>query len=566
MQRKAKMVKEIVRANNLRTGGKILVDQLINHGIERIFCVPGESYLEILDALYDVKHKITVFNARHEAAAANMAEAAGKLGDKPGVAMVTRGPGACHASIGVHIARQDSTPMILIVGQVSQATKDREAFQEIDYESMFGKIAKWCAQIEQVDRIPEYLARAINVAMSGRPGPVVLSIPENVLRQSTDKSDMPTAKIQKPAPTISSIAKMANFLNMSKKPMFILGGSDWTSVSGNKISKFAEKLSIPVVTSFRRQDVIDNSFKTFAGSLGTSVSPCLEKRIKEADLIFVLGARLGEMTTSGYSVINPEVFTHKIVHVHLDPSELGSVYPIKLGIVSSMANLCDALLNIEIEKKAAWTDWSNALNRSYKSDAEPPKYAGPLDLGKIFKDLDNELPKGTIITLDAGNHTGWPQRFLKYSFDRRQIGSTCGSMGYAIPAAVAASLMYPEKFVLGLVGDGGFMMTGMELMTAVQYKLSPMFIVFNNSSYGTIRMHQERDHPGRVIATDLVNPSFTEVGKAMGIYSEVIRKTEDFLPAFSRCRRRTDITLLELITDKDQLSSRYSISDFVGKT
>ena len=550
----------------MRTGGKILVDQLVNHGIEKVFCVPGESYLEILDALYDVKDKITLFNARHEAAAANMAEAAGKLGDKPGVAIVTRGPGACHASIGVHIARQDSTPMLLIIGQVSQGTKDRESFQEIDYESMFGRIAKWCAQIEQVDRIPEYIARAMNVAVSGRPGPVVLSIPENVLQQLTDRGDIPKTKIHKPRPTTESLDILKKILNESNKPLIVLGGSDWCSASGDAIAAFALKFSIPVVTSFRRQDIIDNRLDIFVGTLGTSVAPQLQQRIKQADLVFVIGARLGDMSTNGYYLIDPSNLRQKIVHVHLDPGELGSVYPAELGIVASMSAMSAELSKMKIVRKARWAEWSGKLKNEYRSDVAPPDYQGALDLGKIFADLDHELPQDTIITLDAGNHTGWPQRFLKYGFKRRQIGSTCGSMGYAIPAAVAASAMFPEQFVLGFVGDGGFMMSGMELMTAVQHKLSPMIVVFNNSSYGTIRMHQEREHPSRVIATDLINPSFRKFAKAMGIYSETVCRTEDFFTAFSRCRDRVGVTLLELITDKEQLSSRHSISTLLRNT
>jgi len=545
---------------NVRSGGKVLVDQLVKHGVDRVFCVPGESYLEILDSLYDVKDKIAVNNARHEAGASNMAEAYGKLTGKPGVALVTRGPGACHASIGVHIAFQDSTPLILIVGQVSQAMIDREAFQEIDYQAMFGSVAKWSVQIDRADRIPEYISRAFNVANSGRKGPVVLALPEDILEQMIDVEDSSVAVYHQAAPEINTATTLTELLANASKPLILLGGSGWDEGSSGEILSFAMKNFIPVSTSFRRQDLIDNNQPVFCGAFGTSVPPTLLKRIKESDLLIVLGARLGEMTTQGYETINIPTPKQNLVHVHIDPNEIGSVYSPTLGVVSSMKSFTTTLCNLNVEIGKNWKVWCSILHSEFLLDSVPPDYQGNLDLGAVCTILNKELPLNAIVTLDAGNHTGWPQRFLMYSPSRRQVGSTCGAMGYSIPAAVASSLIFPNRVVLGLVGDGGFMMSGMELMTAIQYSATPIIIIFNNSSYGTIRMHQEREHPGRVIATDLVNPDFKKMAESMGVYSEIIKNTEEFLPAFRRCLKQKTACLLELKTDIYQLSSRFTLN------
>ena len=545
----------------MRTGGKILVDQLILRGTNQVFCVPGESYLEILNALYDVRDKVKVFNARHEAGAANMAEAFGKLTGRPGVALVTRGPGACHASIGVHIAHQDSTPMILIVGQVSQKAKDREAFQEINYRSMFGSISKWCAEIDKVERIPEYMSKAYNIALSGRPGPVVLSVPENILGEQTEVKDKPFVKHCAPAPEKSVEHSLKKLLVGSRRPMILVGGVGWCKSASTNVLSFATKYSVPVVTSFRRQDVFDNNSDVFCGALGTSASPTLLKRINEVDLLIVLGSRLGEMTTQGYKIFEENETNQKLIHIHVDPNELGAVYPPDLGIVSTVKNFASFLMNLHIDQELCWKDWCEVLRTEHVRDLEPPVYYGKLDLGQIFFDLDQILPKDAIITLDAGNHTGWPQRFLTYSPERLQIGSTCGSMGYSIPAAVAASLLFPKRLIVSFVGDGGFMMSGMELMTAVQFEIPVIIIVFNNNSYGTIRMHQERDHPGRVIGTNLINPNFKAMAIAMGAHGEVVESTIDFRPVFEKCLSHKKPTLIELKTDINQLTTRFNLQD-----
>ena len=543
----------------MRTGGKILVDQLIRRGIERVFCVPGESYLEILNALYDLPKKVKVFNARHEAGAANMAEAHGKMTGNPGVALVTRGPGACHASIGVHIAYQDSTPMILIIGQVSQDTNDRESFQEINYRAMFGCISKWCVEINSVERIPEYMAKAFNLAVSGRPGPVVLAVPENILRQFSEISDYDIQNCHGSAPKKNSYSVLKEMFSVSRRPLILVGGSAWCKSASLSVQNFANKYSIPVSTGFRRQDILDNQSPVFCGAFGTSVSPSLLKRMNEVDLLLVIGSRLGEMTTNGYQIFNEWSSEQKLVHVHVDASEIGSVKPPDLGIVSTVKNFSDDLLNLKLKSNEDWKDWCEILRSEYVLDLIPPKYEGLLDLGTIFAELDQRLPKNSVVTLDAGNHTGWPQRFIKYSPFRRQIGSTCGAMGYSIPAAIACALARPDLTVVSFVGDGGFLMSGMELMTAVQYDIPLIIIIFNNNSYGTIRMHQEIEHPGRVIATNLKNPKFVDLARSMGAYSEIVNETNEFFPAFQRCQNQKKPSLIELRTDVRQLSTRFSI-------
>ncbi len=541
----------------MRTGGKLLVDQLILHGTNHVFCVPGESYLEILDALFDYPGKCKVFNARHEAGASIMAEVNGKLLGRPGVALVTRGPGACHASVGVHIASQDSTPMILIVGQVSQGVLDREGFQEVDYKSMFGKMAKWVAQIESVDRIPEYIGRAFRIAVSGRPGPVVLSIPENVLTSSSLSNDSAVMPSAKSAPSEEDVKTLNRYLKRSRRPILIIGGSGWDENSKKDLSYFAQNNSVPVVTSFRRQDLADNNESFFVGSLGTSVSSQLINRIYESDLVIVLGARLGEVSSKSYSILRSQKSGQKVIHIYQDYNEIGNVFTPDLGVVSSMSEISKALAKLELSEKSHF--WCTSLRKEYEKDTEVPDYNGELNLGVIFDDIRQLLPKDAAITLDAGNHTGWPQRFLKFGTSLRQIGSTCGAMGYAIPAAVSTALTFPDKQVVACVGDGGFMMSSHEISTAVQYGLSLIILIFNNKSYGTIRMHQEKAYPGRVIATDLVNPDFVSLARSLGAFSERINKTSEFAEVFIEALNNKRVSIIELVTETKQISTRTRI-------
>lgn len=543
-----------------RTGGRVLVDQLVTHGVSRVFCVPGESYLEILDALHDSAGRIELVNARHEAGAANMAEAFGKLTGQPGICLVTRGPGACHAAVGVHTAFQDSTPMILFVGQVARPTFDREGFQEIDYRQMFAKVAKWVAQIESAERIPEYVARAFRVATSGRPGPVVLSVPEDVLEELVSLADAPPYQPVQPAADPAAFESIRAMLSEARKPIVLVGGSGWSDEAALGITRFVQANGLPVCSGFRRQDIVDNGSSSYVGDLGTSGPPGLIARVRDADLILVVGARLGEMTSQGYSLVDAANPAQTFIHIHVDPNEIGRVYSPALGISSSVGAVAAVLGEASWFSPREWADWRAAARRDYLDSLAVPPFGGALDLARIFADLDAELPPGTIVALDAGNHTGWPQRFLRYGRLRRQLGSTSGAMGYAVPAAVSASLLFPDRCVLACVGDGGFAMSGLELMAAVQHGATPIVLVFNNGMYGTIRMHQERHHPGRVVGTDLANPDFVTLAGALGLHAERVERTEEFASAFRRARQSGKPALIELRTSAEQLSSRLTIS------
>ncbi len=542
-----------------RSGGRILVDQLLVHGADMAFCVPGESYLAVLDALYDVRDRITLINARHEAGAANMAEAYGKLTGRPGICLVTRGPGACHAVVGVHIAHQDSTPMILLIGQVGRDMSDREAFQEIDHRRMFGPLAKWAAQIDVTARIPEYMARAFHVATSGRPGPVVLALPEDMLSDHAVVADAaPYLRVGAEASS-RQVAALGDLLAGAERPLLLVGGSGWTDAACAGVVAFAEAAGIPAATSFRRQDLFDHRSPCFAGDLGTSGPPALVQRAKDADLLLVVGARLGEMTTQGYSVLASPRPRQRLVHVHADADEIGRVYTPDLGIVAAPHAFADALRALAPPDPGRWQGWCRAARRDYEAAVVPPDDDGALDLPKVMEALGGSLPCDAVVTLDAGNHTGWPQRYLAYGRPGRQLGPTCGAMGYSVPAAVAASLIHPDRLVVGCVGDGGFMMCGMEIATAIQHGGRPVILVFNNAMYGTIRMHQEREHPERVIGTDLRNPDFVALARSLGAHAEVVTRTVDFAAAFERAATCGTAALIELRTDPEQVSTRATI-------
>lgn len=543
-----------------RSGGKILVDQLLVHGAEMAFCVPGESYLEVLDALHDAAPRIRLINARHEAGAANMAEAYGKLTGRPGLCLVTRGPGACHASVGVHTAFQDSTPMILLVGQVGRDMIDREAFQEIDYRQMFGPVAKWAAQIDRTERIPEYLSHAFHVATSGRPGPVVLALPEDMLAEEAEVADAePYATVQ-PQASPADLPRIRRLLVRAQRPLMLLGGPGWTDEAVRQIVAFAEANNLPTACSFRRQDSFDNASRVYAGDLGTSGPPALIRRAKEADLLFVVGARLGEMTTQGYTVIDSPEPRQSLIHVHADADELGRVFRPTLAIQASSASLAAQLAAIPPVDGGRWAAWTEQAHADYIATLEPTPYNGALDMGRALAALRDTLPRDVIVTLDAGNHTGWPQRYLRYGRPGREIGPTNGAMAYAVPAAVAAKLVHPERLVLCFVGDGGFMMSGQEMSTAVQYGANVITFVTNNSMYGTIRMHQEREHPARVVGTDLVNPDFAELGRALGCHGEVVMRTDEVGPALDRAIRSGKPAIIELRTDPELVTTRTTLT------
>ena len=545
--------------NKYFTGGQLLAECLDRNKVKNVFCVPGESYLGALDGLFDKKRSIKIINARHEAGACNMAESFGKITGRPGVAYVTRGPGACHASVGLHIAYQDSTPMILFVGDIDRSSRDREAFQEIDFKMFFRPLSKWVAEINDPDRLPEYINRAFSTATSGRPGPVVLVTPEDMLVQKTQAKSRPFSKVIQSQLSDKGLNALKNSLRSAKRPFFIIGGSGWTNKSCAKFHKFISRNNIPVATSFRRQDLFDHKNENFAGSFGTSVSPDLISSTKKSDLIIVLGARLGEMTTQGYSIISPQDNSKKIIHIHVDPNELNKVYNANTCINVGVGECCDKLEELLLENSNLWKEWRDELNKNYNKDSKPQKSRDNNNLSKIFEIVEKKFPTNSIITLDAGNNAAWPQRFLSFGRDRRQIASTCGSMGYAIPAAVSSALSNPEKAVLCCVGDGGFMMSSQEISTAIHYGAKIIILLINNSSYATIRMHQERDYPGRKIATDLKNPDFVKLSKAMGADAYRVKGVEDFSQIFTKALKSKKVNVIEIPISIKQLSHRYSL-------
>ncbi|OON64309.1 thiamine pyrophosphate-binding protein [Massilia sp. KIM] len=519
-----------------RTGGQILVDALHIHGVDTAFGVPGESYLDVLDALHDSQIRFVI--NRQEGGAAFMAEAYAKLTGKPGICFVTRGPGATNASIGVHTAYQDSTPMILFIGQVGNDFIDREAFQEIDYRRMFGQMAKWVAQIDRADRIPEYLARAFQVATSGRPGPVVLALPEDMLVSTAAVADTRRYQPVQGAPAAAQVAQLRTMLAESRRPLVLLGGNTWTEEACADLRRFAEANHLPVACTFRFQDLLDNAHPNYIGDVGIGINPKLAARVKEADLVIALGPRLGEMTTSGYSLLASPVPRQRLVHIHPDPEELGSVYQGELMIASGMAQACAMLAAMEPVDAAAWQGTvAEAKAELAAYQEQPPIFRegnAPLDLWQVVQELMRQLPRDAIITNGAGNYASWAHRFYRYGGLRTQLAPTNGAMGYAVPAGVGAKIVRPERTVVSFAGDGEFMMTGQELATAVQYGAGVVILVFNNGMFGTIRMHQEREYPGRVSGTGLHNPDFAALARAYGGHGDVVEKTEDFAPALAR--------------------------------
>lgn len=547
------------KSGKLRTGGQVLVDQLLIHGSTLGFCVPGESYLAVLDALHDVRDRFRLINARHEAGAAHMAEAHGKVTGRPGICLVTRGPGATHAAVGVHTAMQDSTPMILLVGQVATTALHREAFQEIDYRAMFGGVAKWVGQIDSAARIPEYVSRAYHAATSGRPGPVVLALPEDVLTETVEVED---ADPYRPVVAEVGAAAMQPFgrlLEAAERPLFLVGGSGWTDEACSSFTAFAERVGVPVACSFRRQDIVESASAIFCGDLGTSGPTTLPGRVREADLVIVVGSRLSEMTTQAYSIMDVPRPSQRLVHIHPDPDEIGRVYAPDLALVGSVASFTQAVSRLRLDPSARWQTWRASLRGEYERAAAPAEYRSPLNLSTVIAQLQALLPRDAVLTLDAGNHTGWPQRFFGFGRPGRQLGPTSGAMGYAVPAAVSAAIA-TSRVVVGCVGDGGFMMSGLELATAVQYGARPIILVFNNGIYGTIRMHQEREYPGRVIGTELPSVDFVALAMSVGAYGERVATTAAFEPAFRRALAAGRAALIELVCDRGQLTTRSRMS------
>ena len=549
----------VTSAIQTRHGGRILADQLALLGVTRIFCVPGESYLGLLDGLYEHRDRIDVITCRHEGGAANMADAHGKLTGQPGICAVTRGPGATNASNGVHTAFQDSTPMILLIGQVARNQMDREAFQEIDYRRMFGEMAKWVAQIDDIARIPEYLSRAWHVAMSGRPGPVVLALPEDVLSDEATVPDLRRAHVGRSAPLPEDMTALQAMLEEARKPMLVVGGPGWSAEAADLARQVSEAFDLPVATSFRCQDYFDNGHPNYAGVIGIAPLPELRRKLREeVDLLITIGSRFGEMTTQGYSLIDSPVPQMRFVHVHPGPEQLGHVYAPDLSIAANPATFLRALLNLKVAP--GWRDWTAGFNPDYQSFLEPTEVPGDLNMGHVIRHMRDTLPADTIVTNGAGNYAVWLHRFYQHRAYRTQLAPTSGSMGYGVPAAVAAKLEHPDRVVICLAGDGCFMMTAQELATARRYNAAIIFIVVNNGMYGTIRMHQEREHPGRVISTDLTNPDFVAYAAAFGIPGEAVARTEDFAAALDRAMASPAGYLIELGVDPEALTPVQSLS------
>lgn len=543
-----------------RTGGQVLVDALLVNGVERAFCVPGESYLAVLDALHDVKEDIDLIVCRQEGGAAYMAEAYGKLTGKPGICFVTRGPGATNASVGIHTGFQDSTPMILFIGQVARDQIDREAFQEIDYRRMFGEMAKWIVQVDDAKRLPELINQAFYRAMNGRPGPVVVALPEDMLTDIVHVADALPAKHIEPSASNAELLELQQLIKEAEKPLVVLGGGGWNETAVENIRQFIETQNLPVAASFRCQDLVDNKLSQYIGNLGLAAGPALQNAVKNSDLLIVLGARLGEMTTGSYSLVDIPTPKQKLVHVHLGIEELGRVYQPTLGINAGMQKISAQLAELPAIKPSYFNTLVHSLNEEYLEGCTFPTAPGSVQMGKIIEWLNEQLPDDSILTCGAGNYTGWIHRGYQHRKFRTLLGPTNGSMGYGVPAAVAAKLTYPERMVIAFAGDGCFLMNGQELATAAHYGANLVVIVVNNGMYGTIRMHQERAYPGRVSGTELFNPDFAVFAAAFGFHSETVNETEQFVPAFERCQNSGRPSLIEIQIDPEALTPKMSLT------
>ena len=549
-----------MRSNDgARTGGQILIDQLAIHGVQHVFCVPGESYLAALDAFHDSKIELTV--CRHESAAAMMAETVGKVTGRPGICFVTRGPGATNASAGIHIARQDSSPMIVFVGQVGRDMREREAFQELDYRAVFGSIAKWTTEIDDPGRIPELVARAFHTACNGRPGPVVIALPEDML---TERATVPDATAFEPVeawPGLTDMSRLQKLLGAAKRPVVLVGGSRWSETAVAALMRFAERFQLPVATTFRRGYLFDALHPCYAGDMGIGPNPKLLARVKGADLVLLIGGRLSEMSTQGYTLLDIPEPQMKLVHVHPGAEELGRVYHPHLAIQASPTAFCSALEGLQPPNEIAWKGEAAVAHADYMAWSEKATpQPGGVNLGEILVWLRDNLAPEDIITNGAGNFAGWIHRFFRFRKYMTHIGPTSGSMGYGFPAAVAMKTLYPKRTVVCVAGDGDFLMTGQDFATAVQYKLPVIVVLADNGLYGTIRMHQEREYPGRVVATSIKNPDFVAYAMAFGGYGALVEKTADFPAAFAQAVATGKPSIIHLKIDPEAISTFASIT------
>ena len=555
-----------------RIAGHALVEALIAQGVDTAFGVPGESYLAVLDGFHQHAQRIRFIACRQESGAAFMADAQGKLSGRPGICFVTRGPGASNAAIGVHTAFQDSTPMILFIGQVASDQRDREAFQEVDYRQMFGPgtlgMAKWAAQIDSAERLPEYVARAFHTAMQGRPGPVVLALPEDMLSAHTAAPVLPRVAYATAWPAPGALRDVRALLLAAKRPLLVVGGSGWDAEACAALQRFAENWQLPVGCAFRFQDTFDNRHPQYAGDVGIGINPKLAARVREADLIIALGVRLGEMTTGGYTLLQVPRPAQKLVHVHAGPEELGRVYQADLLLQASTSQAAKALETLAAPADLPWREWTASAHADYEANLIPTPVS-PLDLGQVMKTVQRLAPQDTVYTNGAGNFSGWLHRFVQYRglqhHGRTQLAPTSGAMGYGVPAAIAASLLFPQRTVVNVAGDGDFLMTGQELATATQHEAGRgrgklVSIVVDNASYGTIRMHQEREYPARISGTELYNPDFVRLAEAYGWHATRVDRTEAFEAAFAQALDADRPTLLHLKLDTDVITSRTTLN------
>lgn len=548
----------------MKTGGQLIVEALEANGVERVSLVPGESFLAVLDALAD--SKIEQIICRQEGGAAMMADTWGRLTGKPGICFVTRGPGATNASAGLHVARQDSIPMILFIGQVQRDAREREAFQEIEYRRAFTEVAKWVAEIDDARRIPEFVTRAFAVATSGRPGPVVLALPEDML---TDSVETVAARPATPVPAFpgtSQIEDFSNRLAKAERPFFILGGTRWDEASVEAFAGFAERWAVPVGCSFRRQMLFDHMHPCYAGDIGLGINPALSKAVKDADLIVLLGGRFSESPSSGYTLMDVPYPAQSLIHIHPEPEELGRVYRPDLAICAAPADFVAAIRDIEPVAAPAWSSRTEALHGAYLAWSTPPA-SGPegVHMGAIMSYLEDNTAADTIFTNGAGNYATWVHRFHRFRKYGTQSAPASGTMGYGLPAAVAAKALHPSREVICFAGDGCFMMHGQEFATAVRYNLPIITVLVNNSMYGTIRMHQEREYPGRVSGTGLTNPDFAELARAYGGHGEKVTKTEDFAAAFERARQSGKPSIIEIIQNPEAITPTRTLSEIRGQ-
>ncbi len=533
-------------------GGALLVSCLAAQGVQRVFCIPGESFLAALDGFHD--SDIEVIVARHEGGAAMMAEATGKLTGRPGIAFVTRGPGATNASSGVHVAFQDSTPMILFVGQVARDQRDREAFQEIDYRAMFGPLAKWVAEIDDAERIPEYVSHAFHLAQTGRPGPVVLALPEDMLSGPADGVPVPAATLPSGLASESDVEAVIERLAAAARPLVIVGGGGWSAKAAHDLGRFAESMGLPVGASFRCQDYLDNRHPNYVGDVGIGINPALAERVRDADVILALGARLGEMTTSGYTLLAPPVPKQSLIHVHPDPSEIGRVYRPEIAVVARPGAFTGQLAAAARPRKA--DAWCQTARADYEAWQVPQETPGALRMERVIAHLNETLPDDAILTNGAGNYTAWLHRYFRYRGWRTQLAPTSGSMGYGLPAAIAAKLHQPERDVICLAGDGCFQMVSQEFATACAQNAPVIVLIADNGMYGTIRMHQHRTYPGRPTGTALRNPDFAALARAHGGFGATVERDSEFPGALAEARASGVPAILHLRLDPRALTPR----------